>query len=338
VIQDKKHINRQQTVLSMIILSILILISAVIVVTQARYNPAILQKDELFRSAKMDRQSSPPPSFEAFDPLPLGLRPLTAPEMFEAGNLSDKINGKAELYLSAGFSGLVSQRFRDEAAPDLWIEAFVYDMGSGRNAFAVFSVQRRENSEPIDITRYAYRSANAIFLVHGQYYIELIASRVSSQVTQSMEMLAVTFMSNTPTTAITISEQDLFPKQNLVADSISLIAADAFGYEKLNQVYAAEYRLDQATLMAYLSRRQDSRAAQELAAAYSDFLISFGGRKLELQLPIKDAQVIEILDTYEIIFSHGPLLAGVREALTKDQAAELAVQLLKQIKEVADEP
>jgi hypothetical protein len=258
--------------------------------------------------------------------------------MFEAGNLSDKINGKAELYLSAGFSGLVSQRFRDEAAPDLWIEAFVYDMGSGRNAFAVFSVQRRENSEPIDITRYAYRSANAIFLVHGQYYIELIASRVSSQVTQSMEMLAVTFMSNTPTTAITISEQDLFPQQNLVADSISLIAADAFGYEKLNQVYAAEYRLDQATLMAYLSRRQDTRAAQELAAAYSDFLISFGGRKLELQLPIKDAQVIEILDTYEIIFSHGPLLAGVREALTKDQAAELAVQLLKQIKEVADEP
>ena len=37
--------------------------------------------------------------------------------------------------------------------------------------------------------------------------------------------------------------------------------------------------------------------------------------------------MIEILDTYEIIFSHGPFLAGVREATSRDQAARLAIQL-----------
>ena len=69
---------------------------------------------------------------EKFSPLPQGLKPLTAPETFKADTLSDKIDGKAELYLSAGFNRLFSQRFRDEKASDLWIEAFVYDMGNGK--------------------------------------------------------------------------------------------------------------------------------------------------------------------------------------------------------------
>ena len=323
--------SRRQTVLSMVILSILILIGTGIVITQTRINPAVLQYDELLPAANLNRQSAPPSAIEAFVPLPANLRPLTAPEMFDAGNLSDKINGKAELYLSAGFTGLVSQRYRDEVASDLWIEAFVYDMGSGRNAFAVFSAQRRENAESLDFTQYAYRSPNAVFLIHGQYYIELIASQASGEMIQVMELLAVAFMRNTQTETITIAEQDLFPKQNLIADSIALIAADAFGYEQLDQVYTAEYRLNEEPIMAYLSRRQAPHAAQELAASYGKFLLNFGAQKIAQQLPIKKAQMIEILDTYEVIFTHGPFLAGVREAASKEQAEDLAIRLYHQI-------
>ena len=337
MVRENESNGRRQTVLSMVILSVLSLIGTGIVITQTRYNPAILQKDALLPSATLARQSSPPSSIEAFVPLPAGFKPLTAPETFDAHDLSNKINGKAELYLSAGFTGLVSQRYRDEVASDLWIEAFVYDMGGGHNAFAVFSAQRRENAESLDFTQYAYRSPNAVFLVHGQYYIELIASLASSQVIQSMETLALAFIRNTQTETITIAEQDLFPKQDLIADSISLIAADAFGYEQLNQVYTAEYRLNDEPLMAYLSRRQTPREAQELASAYGKFLINFGGQKLEQQLPIKNAQLTEILDTYEIIFYYGPFLAGVREATTRVQAAKLAIQLFNQIREVAGE-
>jgi hypothetical protein len=331
VIRENKSSGRRQTVLSIIILSILILIGTGIITTQTRINPAILQKNELLPAANMDRESSPPSSNEAFTPLPPNLRPLTALEIFDSSNLSDKINGKAELYLSAGFIGLVSQRYRDEAASDLWIEAFVYDMGSGRNAFAVFSAQRRENADSLDFTQYAYRSPNAVFLVHGRYYIELIASRASAEMVQSMELLAVTFMRNTQIETITLTEQDLFPKQDLIADSIALIAADAFGYEQLDQVYTAEYRLNEEPVMAYLSRRRAPHDAQELAAAYGKFLLNFGGNKIAQQLPIKNAQMIEILDTYEVIFTHGPFLAGVREADSREQAEDLAKRLYHQI-------
>jgi hypothetical protein len=48
-------------------------------------------------------------------------------------------------------------------------------------------------------------------------------------------------------------------------------------------------------------------------------------------LPIKNAQMVEILDTYEIIFSYGPFLAGVREAASREQAEDLAIRLYHQI-------
>jgi hypothetical protein len=89
--------------------------------------------------------------------------------------------------------------------------------------------------------------------------------------------------------------------------------------------------------MAYFSRRQTGDDAEKLATAYRDFLVNFGGQVLEIQLPIKDAQLIEILDTYEIIFSYGAYMAGVREALTIDQAKKLVLRLYDRIKEASGE-
>ena len=83
--------------------------------------------------------------------------------------------------------------------------------------------------------------------------------------------------------------------------------------------------------MAYLSRRRTSEEAEKLAVAYRDFLTAFGGRNLATSLPIKNAQLVEILDTYEIIFSFGPFLAGIRESDDKEHARNLAIQLYDQI-------
>jgi hypothetical protein len=103
-----------------------------------------------------------------------GMVPLSPPEIFGPENLSDKINGKAELYLSAGFISLLSQRLGEEGAPDSWMEVFVYDMGTIRRAFAVYSVQRRPDAENIAVTDFAYRTENALFFAHGRYYVAIL--------------------------------------------------------------------------------------------------------------------------------------------------------------------
>ena len=62
-----------------------------------------------------------------------------------------------------------------------------------------------------------------------------------------------------------------------------------------------------------------------------------GGQALDVTLPLQNAHLVEILDTYEVIFAYGPFLAGVREAGAPDLATNLAIQLFNQLKEGAGE-
>jgi hypothetical protein len=317
----------------MVILSILVVIGVGIFITQSRFNPGVLPKNALLPASNKDRPSSGLSPNASFVPLPEGIQPLTETEIFDALNLSDKINGKAELYLSAGFNRLVTQRFKDDRITDLWMEAFVYDMGNSQNAFSVFSAQRRQDAESLGLAQYAYRTPNAIFLIHGRYYIEIIASKVSEQVQLPVKMMAETFIHNTPVKAATVNEMALFPKQKLVTNSMILISSDAFGFDGFDKIYTAEYEFADQRLMAYLSHRRTPAKAKELVSAYTAFLLAYGGQNIDVQLPIKNARLIEILDTYEIVFFHGSYLAGIREAATINQAKTLAIQLYHQIKE-----
>jgi len=337
VTRKNKKYSRQQTSSSLAILFILLVIGTGIFLVQFNFNPSILQKDLFSQPTATDKDYPPTSLTESIIPLPPGMVPLTLPESFDAQNLSDKINGKAELYLSAGFISLTSQRYKDKNGSNLWIEAYIYDMDNGQNAFAVFSAQRREGAAALDLTQYAYRTSNALFLVHGSFYIEIIASEATDRAFKPVRLLAENFIRNTTAQTVNIQEKDLFPVQGLVADSISLISTDAFGFDRLNQIYTAEYESGQQRLMAFLSRRQETRTAQDLASAYQEFLETFGGQNIEVNLAIKDAKVMEILETYEVIFSCGPFIAGVREAGSKEQAVNLALLLYQKLKEVVDE-
>jgi hypothetical protein len=333
VIREHKNSSRRQTVLSMVILSALLVIGAGIWITQSRFNPGVLNKDALLPEPNAGKPSAQLAPNAYFAPLPDGIQPLSSTEIFDARTLSDKIDGKAELYLSAGFARLVSQRFKDERAVDFWMEAFVYDMGNSQNAFSVFSAQRREDAVPLDLTQNAYRTPNALFLTHGRYYAEIIASKASEQVPQPVTLMAETFIRNTPAETAAVDETALFPKQEQVRNSIVLIAANAFGYDGFDKIYSAEYELGGQRLTAYLSHRRTPAEAGKLASTYTAFLLTYGGQNIEEQMPIKDARMIKILDTYEIVFSHGSYLAGIREASDIHQAKTLAERLYRRIKE-----
>ena len=335
MIRENKKYSRKQTASSLAILGILVVIGFGIFWAQFNHNPAILQKELFLQPTARQKDFAPEDITDAIIPSPPGLLPFTAPESFDAQNLSDKINGKAELYLSAGFVSLSSQRFKDDNDPSLWIEAFVYDMDNGENAFSVFSSQRRDGAESLELAPYAYRTSNALFLVHGSFYIEMIASEATDRAFGPMKLLAENFIRTTAVQAVAIQAKDLFPNQGLVSGSIVLISADAFGFERLNQVYTAEYNFRENQMMAFLSKRQGSRAAQDLALAYQEFLKAFGGNYQDDHLTIEGAKLIEILETYEIIFPCGDYIAGIREADDKEMAIDLAVKLYESLKGVA---
>jgi hypothetical protein len=287
--------------------------ASVLVVTAARQGvdgpaPSLPEADSPFR-----------------DFMPDSLAPLAPPEQFNAETLSEKIDGKAELYLSSGFVSLTCQRFARVSDRRSWLELFVYDMGEARNAFSVFSSQRRAEAEDADPTRFAYRTPNALFMAHGGEYVEIVGSDESLM--EEMLSIGKRFVESRPQAGETLGELALFPRDGLDPASITLLSANVFGYEKLDGTYTAAYAMGEWRLMAFISRRSSPEEARSLAAGYERFLIDNGGRVVETGLKIPGARVIHLFDVYEVIFTRGERLAGVHEADDQGAAEALAARL-----------
>ncbi|MCU0560596.1 MAG: hypothetical protein MUD16_10460 [Desulfobacterales bacterium] len=331
ILPARKAKTGGETFAAVAVLCGLLLIAAGIFIRQPSFNPAVLNLSAI---ADSQPKAAGPHALAPLIPAPAGLTVLTPVESFDRETLSDKIDGKAELYLSAGFVRLDCQRLALSERPDAWLEVFVYDMGSAPNAFAVFSTQRRADVVSLSIGDFAYRAGNALFVAHGHYYLELIASADDERLSAALEELAESFIRSRAVAAAVISEQDLFPKAGLIEASITLIAADAFGVAGLDRVFTATYQRTAGAMTAFLSRRADADAAAEQVRSYAEFLSAYGGKRLAADDPVPGATVVEIMDTFMVVFAQGPFFAGVHEAPDKTLALELARELAAALKEV----
>ena len=329
---ESKSPHKSQTGISLFVLAVLGVVLTGILYTQSDFNPAVVQWQQLGAGEADLRPSGASPRQTTLFEVPGPLAGLTPPEVFDRQTLSDKIDGKAELYLSSGFERLEAQRFSLKGSTQPWLELFSYNMGRFENAYSVFSVQRRAGASSIDLVEYGYQTENALFLVHGPYYLEIIASEPTEQMIESMGLLAGAFIDQVEVARASMNEHQLFPAEGLVADSIARIPANAFGYERLDKIFTAQYQLEGTDIGAYFSRRESGAEAAELARAYREFLIRFGGKNLGVDMPIENAAVIYILDSHEIVFSTGLYLAGVREAENLQPALTLAMRLYEHLK------
>jgi hypothetical protein len=318
--------GKTETLIGYAILLVLVVTAGSVFLAQFHHNAAVLTPSSL-----RPESSSPSavPRLDLGALAPEGLVALSPPETFGPDTLSEKIDGKAELYLSAGFVQLFAQRFSRRGNPQAWLELFLYDMGSMRNAFAVYSVQRREDGQRIDLGDFAYKTDDALFLVHGQYYAEVIGPALGKSAAEILPAVGRGVVEKVKANREGLAELALFPTEHLKRETISLLAADAFGFDRFRSVFTAQYKLGETDLTAFLSQRTRPAEAAELAAAYHQFLLQNGGKEVKPGSGLADVRMVELFGTYEVVFSQGRMLAGVHGA-EKRQAAEQLARILKE--------
>jgi hypothetical protein len=291
---------------------------AVIVISMLLVFAAVAGQSDIPSSA-----IAPPPGLKASGPA----------EGFSPETLWEKINGGAEFYLSAGFVSLTSQLYEGIEDVDSMIEVNIYHMGGIQNAFSIFSLQRRDNAQPIDVTRFAYKTENTVYLVHGPYYVEILWILPLDGGISMLKLLAEQFVRETPTKGEDLPQLALFPLENLVKGSASMISNDAFGFEPLDKVFTADYMVDQGRVTAYISKRKTAQEARGLVTGLHTYFKNYSGRTIQPNIGNRDARMIEIMGTFDLMFSVGGYFAGVHEAPTQKQAEDLAENLAASLQE-----
>lgn len=289
---------------------------------QTRTSPAVLA---LSATSSVERPASAEPPSESLKLSQLGgaLVPFGEPERFNATTLSDKINGRADLYLREGFRSLSCQRFQVSGAPERWSELCVYDMGDPKNALRVASAQRRPGLESLSIGQGASASEAALFFRHGPFYAEIISSDTSVELRDARLLMARSFIQGTPTQDTALAAPP-FPLTGLDEGSLSHIADDAFGCAQLDELYTSRYRREGVDLVAFLSRKSSAEEASRVSAEYVRFLVSLGGTELPLgELGAR----VELLGTSTFVLAVGAWVAGVQEASDPQAALSLLREL-----------
>lgn len=329
-----KKPGKMETRLSMAILALLAIVGAGVTVRQFQINPGVVA---LRPESQPHAQSSEFGLRALIDTAGSGIAPFSIPERFGPDTLYEKINGRADLYLSSGFASLHTQRFSLDQTAGAWVEVFVYDMATPENAFSVFSMQRRQDAQAAGIGINAYRTENALFLAHEQFYLEIIGTDASEALQQAIGLLARTFLkAHGGTTVASAPGQDLFPESGLQAESLQLVTANAFGYEQLDRIHTAEYLVGDARLTAFVSDRRTAEAASALAVEYRQTLVSYGAASIDAPLSVEGASVVQFFDAYEIVFTRGRYLAGVHEAVSLEAAGTIAGRLAAHLERLGE--
>ena len=311
------------------ILAVLGVIAVGLLIQQSRFNPAVivaLRAPEL----KGRPQAGSTPALAAtaaLIPEVAGFTPLVPTQSYGPDNLSDKIDGKAELYLSAGFKEMSCRSFGLGGSGGAHVEVFVYDMGSAPNAFAVFSGQRRPGSPSSSLTANAYATTNALFFTQGRFYVEIVADRASETLQKSLGDYATALLAKLPSEGEAKDAAALFPKEGLVRETVRLCTADTFGCEGLNNMLTGEYDLKAGKATAFVAQHDTPEQAQAEARRYLDFLAANGYQKVQAPGAPGDIAVLGLDNSFEMVFVEGRILAGVHDATTLTAALELAAKL-----------
>jgi hypothetical protein len=267
-----------------------------------------------------------------------GLEPMGPAEVYGPDDLYVKINGKADLYLTSGFQRLATRRYALAGRPAAWLELFAYGMASPAGAFAVFSQQRRAGARPVEIqgAALAYATANSLYALAGRHYLELIGAEADQKLLAAMRRLAAAWAAGLAGETGLPPQLAWLPEERMVAGSRSLLRSGAFGFARLDEVYLARYRLAGGPAAAFASQRETPAAAEELAAAFAEFLLANGAAEQEPPAGAPPgARLFDLIGLYELVFTQGAVLAGVHEAASAADAAGLAARLAEKLPEPA---
>ena len=250
---------------------------------------------------------------------------------FTAESLYELINGRAELYLAYDITRMIYVNFVNKGNNRLFIEVFIYDMGSPTNAFGIFSVERSQGAPSLNLGRDSYNLDAHYFIWKGQYYIRVIASESTKEFKQigmniAREVSSYLTDSDDPVWGLTA-----LPQVDLISDSIKYFQVDAMGLDFMRNTYTAKYLKGHGEVTAFLSRQDSSESAQDTVARYINHTQKYGEGIEHLKQNGTKFVLCDMRDRFDVIFHEGELVGGVFSVEDRNIAAQAAFDFWRQL-------
>lgn len=276
-------------------------------------------------------------------------------ETFNADNLYEKIDGRAESFIQFDVVGMAYTYYHPDNDDSSEAQLYIFQMANPLKAFGKFSSEKPPEAEPASLGDAGYTAAGSVFFHLGPYYTQVvlntedpkiaafaleIAIRVAEQMrpgsTEGIRLAAAappesgTSVTSSPaaSSATAVSPAQLFSLlpagPNRTGETYA--AQDVFGYAFLTDVFLADYSAEadqywQGFLRPYATPEQAATSFDQ----YLDAVREYGGEVEEVEFDGAERMAIcSLYGLFDAVFLKGNALAGGNGATARESVEEFA--------------
>jgi len=212
-------------------------------------------------------------------PLPEALAPAGWREggvsNYDAGNLYEKIDGRADYYLSFGFERLWVLSIVHEDDPARVVDVELFAQGAPANALGAYEGERAPGIEPtMDEAGLSHLDRNALFMTRGRHYVRAIGSEESEEVRLLLKHLKSALEAGLPGEPLPWAYALFVGEMGLRPGGVSFRPVNAFSFGFASNVHIA--LLDDGETEVFVAAQENAGSARLMAARFTGGFLLYG--------------------------------------------------------------
>ena len=277
-------------------------------------------------------------------------------ESFNAENLYEKIDGRAESFLQYDVVGMAYTFYHPEGEPANEVQLYVFEMANSLKALGKYGTEKPGDVEPLELGADGYASGTSVFFHAKGFYVQIvptsdsepfrrfaldIARRISNDILPGSapdpdasaaavadESAVAKAPDDEAEAATEIDPATLFAllPEGPGRNNEQYVAQDAFGYAFLSDVFLASYADDQSGWQAFVRPYASPGRARKIFDQYRAEAEAFDAVIQEVESPDADAAFLaENFGLIDVIFLKGNTFGGVNGATDAESARAFAL-------------
>lgn len=200
---------------------------------------------------------------ESILPFPEGWKVKGEVLRFQPENLFEFINGAAEIYLSYDFRSLITAEYIQEESP-VSVSVEIYDMGNVKNAFGIYSAERFEDSNFINVGLQGYIEEEVLNFLMDRYYIKMFCFEGGDSSEEILKKFADEICRKVGAPGEWPEVLSYFPEENKIANSEKFFLRNFLGYGFFHNGYTASYLKDGLEFSCFIIEGKNQKDAEEM--------------------------------------------------------------------------
>ena len=243
-------------------------------------------------------------------------------ETFNAANLFEKIDGRAESFVQFDVQGMAYTYYHPVGDESSEAQLYIFELKDALKALGKYGSEKPEKADSVDLGSEGYTAGGSVFFYSGKYYTQIVLAKndpLPSAFALELAKRVAAKQKIEPSAGggpKVVGPEDvlaLLPKGPGKANP-KFTAQDVFGYSFLSDVFQADYKEGDLAWQGFLRPYETPEAARKVFEQYLESAKRDGVPITEVKGAEADAMIVAAnmtVDYVDAIFLKGNALGGV---------------------------